>query len=201
MFKSQMGTSRTIVFNEDKRCLDLMYNIVTNNLQTIKDLHLVDNTNSNKIIDSTNNMTAIHYAAQLSDSSIELYLLALGANPSIKNKYGSDAFDISIKFNKRLLFDNKIQKLQTENKDLIDETINLRKRNKEQSVITDYANESCQNYKLKNQKINAENNFLTTELGSQKVKNTLLMKEIINKDAKIAKLDATIENFLIKNKK
>ena len=178
-----------------------MYNIVTNKLQNIKELKLIDTTNINKIIDSTNAMTALHYAAQLSDGEIERYLLTIGGNPAIKNKYGKDAYDISITFNKRILFDIKIQKLQAEKTDLKTEIENLKKRSNDQADMIEYANAACQNYKNKWQKNSLENNFLNIELNSQKATNALLSKEIINKDAKIEKFDATIENFIKNNKK
>ena len=196
-----LSRSHTETLNTRSRALDLMYYIVTNNLNIIKELKLVNSANVNEFIELTNNMTALHYAAQLPDDAIEKYLLSLGANPNIKNKYNQDVYDISIKFNKRSLFDAKIQSVQVEVRDLKSENLILKKRTRDTEDTISYLNESCNNYKNKVQKLTNENKILQSNLDEIKIKNSIILKDLGNSNLKNSKLETVIDNFIDNNKK
>ena len=147
-------------------------------------------------------MTALHYAAQLhGDTEIEKFLLSLGGNPSIKNKYNQDAYDISMRSNKRSLFDHKISFLQKENKDLSATITTLGKRYRETEENIIYLTSSCNNYKEKYQKIENDNKLLYRENNDIKIQNSVLNKDLATKDIKITKLSKVVDNFVVNNKK
>lgn len=90
---------------------DIMYAVLTSNLQEVK--RLVNSYNSNDIIDTLNNYTALHHAVRIkaNDKIIE-YLMSVGANPKLKQNENKDAIDLSIESNNKYLID----KLINENK-------------------------------------------------------------------------------------
>ena len=173
---------------ENKRCLDLIYSITTNNLSEVR--KLVTEQNVNNVIEFDLKMTALHYAAtQLRlDSDIEKFLLSLGGNPNIKNVYNQDSYDISMKCNRRSLFDHKISSLQKENKDLSATITTLGKRNRETEEHNIFLSTSCNNYKEKHQKLEHDNKLLYREISDVKIQNSTLTRDLIVKDTKITKL-------------
>lgn len=124
---------------------DIMFAVLTSNLQEVK--RLVNSSNSNDIIDTTNNYTALHHAVRTrgNDKIIE-YLLSVGANPIIKQNEGKDAIDLSIEANYRFLIDKMINKNEAE----LDELY----------VKYDSANYEYKNIKRKNDELVEENNYL-----------------------------------------
>jgi ankyrin repeat protein len=92
---------------------DIMFAVLTSNLQEVR--RLVNSSNSNNIIDTINNYTALHHAVRIrgNDKIIE-YLLSVGANPRLKQTEGKDAIDLSIEANYRFLIDKMINKNEAE---------------------------------------------------------------------------------------
>lgn len=124
---------------------DIMYAVITSNLQEVR--RLVDSYNSNNIIDTTNNYTALHHAVRIrgNDKIIE-YLLSVGANPQLKQIEGKDAIDLSIEANYRFLIDKIINKKEAELDDIY--------------TKFDTVNSEYKNTKRKNNELIEENNYL-----------------------------------------
>lgn len=124
---------------------DIMFAVLTSNLQEVR--RLVNSSNSNNIIDTTNNYTALHHAVRIrgNDKIIE-YLLSIGANPSLKQTEGKDAIDLSIEANYRFLIDKMINKNEAE----LDEIY----------TKFDSVNHEYKNIKRKNDELVEENNYL-----------------------------------------
>ena len=124
---------------------DIMYSVLTSNLQEVR--RLVNPSNSNNIIDTTNNYTALHHAVRIrgNDKIIE-YLLSVGANPRLKQTEGKDAIDLSIEANYRFLIDKMINKNEAE----LDEIY----------AKFDSVNHEYKNIKRKNDELLEENNYL-----------------------------------------
>jgi hypothetical protein len=84
----------------------IIFSISTNNIGELR--KYVTKENVNRIIDSKNRYTALHYAIQMRNEEMVRYLLSLDAEPSIKNGEGMDAFDMSIRFQLRTVIDSEL---------------------------------------------------------------------------------------------
>ena len=217
----RINRTETYQITEKQRCLDLIMSIVTNKISEIK--KLVNESNVNNIIEYDTRMTALHYAAQSHyngvDVEIEKYLLSIGANPNIKNRYNQDAYDISLKSNKRSLFDHGIKELKEENKTL---TTTLGKRIREaddkSNLLSDkitllnekntFLTKTCDNYKQSISELKDRNKKLESDIKSTNTENTNLKSQNYElriesnaKDVKIAGLSITVDNFIVGNRK
>jgi len=191
----------TITHTELKRSTDLMYYLMTNNLDKIKQLNLINRGNVNNIIDKINKSTALHYSLQLQDNSITNYLLELGADPNVKNASNKDSFELSLDYHKKYVFDFVINSKETIISNLDDECLQLKKKIKLETESKDYLSKSVDNYRstMKNlqseiKNINDKNDILQNENNGLKDQNKTLKR-------KIEKLNDSIDGFLNSNKK
>ena len=140
---SNTRTSQTGIRN----CIgnEIMFAVLTSNVQEVR--RLVNGSNINDIIDTTNNYTAIHHAVRIrgNDKIIE-YLLSIGANPRLKQSEGKDAIDLSIESNYRFLIDKMINKNESELNEIY--------------TKFDSVNYEYKNIKRKNDELVEENNYL-----------------------------------------
>lgn len=165
---------------------DIMFAVLTSNLQEVR--RLVNSTNSNDIIDTTNNYTALHHAVRTrgNDKIIE-YLLSVGANPRLKQNEGKDAIDLSIEANYRFLIDKMINKNEAE----LDEIY----------AKYDSVNYEYKNIKRKNDELVEENNYLKKSQSQYVEKIEELKSENTGLKRKYDESEKAFANLLKKVKK
>jgi len=191
----------TISNTELGRSKDLMYYVITNNLQKIKEMNLVTRTNVNNIIDTINKSTALHYSLQLADSQIANYLLQLGADPASVNSFGQSSFDLSIVNHKKCIYDYVIMIKNEKISDLTEDCTQLKKKLKVEQESKEFLLKSVDNYRINIKdlqsdivKTNNSNELLNIENNSLKDQNITLKRKVI-------KLNESIDGFLNNNKK
>ena len=177
--------TNTVDSDNDK----IIFYTVTGNITEIR--KLVNNTNVNKIIDTKNNYTVLHYAVKLPNNNIVEYLISCGADTTIKQNEGKDAIDLSIESNKRFLVDNLLKKnnfeidqLYTKFDDLNYKTKTLERSNNDLKQSNEYLNKSNDQYvkkieelKKDNEKLNEDNVKIKRKLDdSDKAFSNLLKK-------------------------
>jgi len=142
---------------------DIMFAVLTCNLQEVK--RLVNSSNSNDIIDSTNGYTALHHAVRIrgNDRIIE-YLMSVGANPRLKQNENKDAIDLTIESNYRFLIDKLLSKNDAELNDIYNkfdnvnyEYKNLKRKNEELIEENTYLKKSSSQYTEKIEELKSEN--------------------------------------------
>lgn len=94
------STINTISDNTTK----LITSVYTNDLTTIK--QLITETNINKVINTKNNYTILHYAALVHETNILKYLIELGGNIILKDINGKDVYDIATEENKKCIYEH-----------------------------------------------------------------------------------------------
>jgi ankyrin repeat protein len=191
----------TITNSELKRKHDLMYYVITNNLDKIKQLNLVSTINVDNCIDTINGSTALQYSIQHSDNLITNYLLELGADPYKKNSLGKNSFQLSLDYHKICIFDYIIKKKDDDIKQINEDCIQLKKKLKVETESKDYLTNSIDNYRkninnLQNdiKIINGKNEKLETINNELKEENRILKR-------KNDKLNESVNQFLNLNKK
>ncbi len=145
---------------------DIMFAVLTSNLQEVR--RLVDSSNSNDIIDTTNGYTALHHAVRIrgNDKIIE-YLMSIGANPRLKQNENKDAIDLTIESNYRFLIDKLLNKGEAELNEIYTkfdnvnyEYKNLKRKNEELVEENLYLKKSSSQYSEKIEELKSENSTL-----------------------------------------
>lgn len=104
---TRTNSSRNTTGNE------IMFAVLTSNLQEV--MRLVNSSNVNNIIDTTNNYTALHHAVRIrGNNSIIEYLMSIRANPKLKQGEGKDCIDLAIEANYRYLIDKLLKEKDME---------------------------------------------------------------------------------------
>lgn len=152
---------------------NIIFAIVTNNLQKLKSILNVNNINN--IIDNINNYTALHYAVTLPNDDIIKFIIELGGDPYLKNKEELNSFDLSLKSGKKFLFEYYKQKQEVKIDKLQEEKKKLENTNK-------YINSSIDNYNIKINDLKESNNCIKNEI--KKAYNKINELENINKNLK-----------------
>jgi FtsZ-binding cell division protein ZapB len=162
---------------------EIMFAILTSNLQEVR--RLVNSSNSNDIIDTTNGYTALHHAVRIrgNDNIIE-YLMSVGANPKLKQNENKDAIDLSIESNYRFLIDKLLNKNESELNEIYNkfdninyEYKNLKRKNEELVEENTYLKKSSSQYVEKIDKLKSENDNLQIKYeNSEKAFANLLKK-------------------------
>jgi predicted RNase H-like nuclease (RuvC/YqgF family) len=187
---SYFGSSTiTITGNQND---SIIFYTVTGNLSEIK--KKINRTNVNTIIDTKNKYTILHYAVGLQNTDVIKYILECGGDPEIVTKDGKDSFELATDKNKMLIHnyfldkkDNEIYKLKSTNDDLKYKITNL-------ETSLEYTKKSSENYNLKIDKLNIENNSLKRKLDESTQRVVKLEKDL--DETKIA-----FNNLLKKQKK
>ncbi len=122
----------------------IIFAVVTGNLREVT--RLVNTSNVNNVIDTTNRYTALHYAVKLPNNDIVEYLMNCGADPNIKQNEGKDSIDLSIEANKRFL----INKVMAKNDKELDDIYNK----------LDESKHNIRTLERKNKELNESNNYL-----------------------------------------
>jgi ankyrin repeat protein len=135
---------------------EIIYFIVLNDIDNLT--NLLTEKNVNNIIDEKNKYTALHYAIQLNNDKIINFLLNIHANPYLKTNDGLDAFDLSLKYQTKVLFNTILKNEKNEKEEVIKTVSNLEKK-----IAT----------------LDINNKYLTKSLDDMILKNDILRKEII----------------------
>lgn len=195
--------SRTLTSSnsELKRSNDLMYFIMINNLDKIKQLNLVNRSNVNNIIDTKSKSSALHYALQLHDNSIINFLLELGADVNQQNSFNKNALDLSLDYHKKSVFDFIIVKKDEIINKLDDECIQLKKKIKLETEIKDYLSKSVDNYKITLRNAQNEIKVINDKKDGLEIENNNLKDQNKTLKRKVDKLNDSIDVLLNSNKK
>lgn len=184
--RSQMTTFVDQSTTRNNISNDIMYAILTLNLQEVK--RLVNSSNSNNIIDVTNKYTALHHAVRIrgNDKIIE-YLMSVGANPKLKQNENKDAIDLAIESNYRFLIDKLLNKNEVELNEICKKI--------------DDINYECKNLKRKNEELVEENKYLEKSSSHYIEKINELKSENSNLKRKYDESEKAFANLLKKTKK
>jgi ankyrin repeat protein len=109
---------------------EIMFAVLTSNLQEVR--RLVNVSNANDIVDTTNNYTALHHAVRIrGNNAVIEYLMSIGANPKLKQGEGKDCIDLAIEANYRYLIDKLLKEKDVELDKIYDkfDTINYEYKN------------------------------------------------------------------------
>jgi len=183
-------TTRTRTINNSDNT-DIIHALATDNNHELT--KLINNNNVNKIIDSRNNFTALHYAIKFNNNIIIDFLLNLGANPELKTFDNQDCYDLSLKFQNKYV----ITYFLKEKRDLNDKfkkiVSSLEKKIKETEEDRNYLIESIEKSGFKNDTLKDEIYTLKKSLSESTSKNVAL-----NEDIKIVRNELkTVRNELI----
>ena len=159
---------------------NIIFAIVTNNLQKLKSILNVNNINN--IIDNVNNYTALHYAVTMPHNDIVKFIIELGGDPYLKNKDELNSFDLSLKSGKKFLFEYNKQKQEIKIDELREENNKLEDINKKLEDKNIYINSSIDNYNIKINDLKEINNCIKNE--NKRAYNKIIEIENTNKNLK-----------------
>lgn len=171
-------TTKTRNLSQNIKHHDIIYSIIIDDYEELK--KLVNSSNVNEIIDDKNKYNALHYAIYANKIDIIDYLLLIGADPYLKNGDRNDAFDMSLKFQSRILFDYIHKKLNQENCDLCIQIDKLEKKIADTNENNDYLQKSMYNLTTKFNIFKNEVFSLKRERILLKDKNDNLEKNILS---------------------
>lgn len=191
----------------------IIYSIVTNNIGEFK--RLINKENANKIIDTKNRYTALHYAIQMRNEEMIRYLFQLDAEPSIKNGEGEDAIAMSIRYHCRTLIDSELSEKNTKIKSMqhtinvnndrvifLESTIGLQKEQvNDLKTKLNSTNKENSNLKSKNDILASENESLKKVIHEKTLNYEALEKSHTTLKRKYQEQETIIDNLLDGNKK
>jgi len=104
-----MFRRNSISITEDKEfSSNAVFNIVTGQNEAVKKMFNTNNIDT--VIDKKNGFTGLHYAIQVGNTEIINHFMELSANTFIKTLSGANAFDLSMTYHQKIIFDVTIKK-------------------------------------------------------------------------------------------
>lgn len=175
---SSTNSSRNSSSNE------IMFAVLTSNPQEVR--QLVNSSNVNDIIDTTNNYTALHHAVRIrGNNAVVEYLMSIGANPKLKQGEGKDCIDLAIEANYRYLIDKLLKEKDIELDKIYDkydtvnyEYQNLEKKNTALVEENEYLKKSTSQYVEKIETLKTENAGLKRKYDESEKAFTNLLKKV-----------------------
>lgn len=175
---SSTNSSRNSSSNE------IMFAVLTSNPQEVR--QLVNSSNVNDIIDTTNNYTALHHAVRIrGNNAVVEYLMSIGANPKLKQGEGKDCIDLAIEANYRYLIDKLLKEKDIELDKIYDkydtvnyEYKNLEKKNTALVEENEYLKKSTSQYVEKIETLKTENAGLKRKYDESEKAFTNLLKKV-----------------------
>ncbi len=174
---------------------DIIYCMSIDDLKEFK--NLVNNSNVNKIIDTKNRYTALHYAIRFNNGSMIEYLLSIGANPYLKTYDNQDCFDLSMKYQTKDLYNYEIKSLKSINSDYEKKVITLERKIENHETNNKYLVKSIDDLVAKNNKLKDDFSDMKKENLSLKSRNSSLLKE----NNSLLDNNSRLENIRDDNKK
>lgn len=163
---------------------EIMFAVLTSNPQEVR--RLVNSSNVNDIIDTTNNYTALHHAVRIrGNNAVIEYLMSIGANPKLEQNEGKDCIDLAIEANYRYLIDRLIKEKDIELDKIYDkfDAINyqykdLERKNEKLVEENDYLKKSTSQYVEKIETLKTENAGLKRKYDESEKAFTNLLKKV-----------------------
>ena len=183
------GSSSTVSNDSRTNNDSIIFAIVTNNITEFK--RLITRDNVNRIIDTKNRYTALHYAIQMRNEEMIRYLSQFDAEPTIKNNEGQDAFDMSIRYQIRTLIDAEFQEKNNTIKTQ-QQTINSTKDKVvllEKQVV--FLESTISKVSKERDVFKSENSGIKTENVELKKNNAILKQSNTELDSKYKEADAS----------
>ena len=156
------STTRTTIISDNAK--NIIYFMSTDNYLEFS--KLINEGNVNNIIDTKNNYTALHYAVKFNNDKMIEYLLNMGANPLIKTVNHQDAFDLSLKYQTKCVFNHEIGELKETNKYLKCDVSALQKRINTLNTNNKYLDSSVTRLMSSNDVLKKQVSTLTKEKNS-----------------------------------
>lgn len=205
------STTRTTIISDNAK--NIIYFMSTDNY--VEFSKLINEGNVNNIIDTKNNYTALHYAVKFNNDKMIEYLLNMGANPLIKTVNHQDAFDLSLKYQTKCVFNYEIEELKETNKYLKCDVSALQKRINTLNTNNKYLDSSVTRLMASNDTLKKQVSTLTKEknsaisekISAEKEKDelskecTILGTEMKNLKRKYDSLDQSYSGLLNKMRK
>lgn len=181
---STTRTNSSTNSNRNSSSNEIMFTVLTSNLQEVR--LLVNSSNVNDIIDTTNNYTALHHAVRIrGNNDVIEYLMSIGANPKLKQDEGKDCIDLAIEANYRYLIDRLIKEKDIELDKIYDkfDTINyqykdLERKNEKLVEENEYLKKSTSQYVEKIETLKTENTGLKRKYDESEKAFTNLLKKV-----------------------
>jgi len=163
---------------------EIMFAVLTSNTQEVR--RLVNSSNINDIIDTTNNYTALHHAVRIrGNNNVIEYLMSIGGNPKLKQDEGKDCIDLAIEANYRYLIDKLLKEKDIELDKIYDkyDTINyqykdLERKNEKLVEENTYLKKSTSQYVEKIETLKTENAGLKRKYDESEKAFTNLLKKV-----------------------
>jgi ankyrin repeat protein len=174
---------------------NIIYCICINDLRLLK--NLVTESNVNQIIDAKNKYTALHYAIRFNNESMIDYLLSIGANPSLKTIDSQTAFDLSLKYQTKTVYEHEIKDLKLNVSELKGTVSALERKIENNTIDTKYLVKSIDDLVAKNNNLKCDFSEIKKENLSLKNRNSLLIKE----NSSLLDTKSRLENIRDDNKK
>ena len=167
--------TRTLSQTSTIKGSDVIYCMSIDDLKGLK--NLVTESNVNQIIDTKNKYTALHYAIRFNNESMIDYLLSIGANPLLETIDKENAFDLSFKYQIKVVYDYEIKDLKLNISELKGTVSALERKIQNNAIDTKYLVKSIDDLVLKNNNLKCDFSDVKKENLSLKSKNSLLIKE------------------------
>lgn len=181
---STTRTNSSTNSNRNSSSNEIMFAVLTSNPQEVR--RLVNSSNVNDIIDTTNNYTALHHAVRIrGNNAVIEYLMSIGANPKLKQDEGKDCIDLAIEANYRYLIDRLIKEKDIELDKIYDkfDAINyqykdLERKNEKLVEENEYLKKSTSQYVEKIETLKTENDGLKRKYDESEKAFTNLLKKV-----------------------
>lgn len=188
--------SRTRTFTQTTiKGSDIIYCMSIDDLKGLK--NLVNDLNVNQVIDTKNKYTALHYAIRFNNELMIDYLLSIGANPSLKTIDNQDCFDLSLKYQTKVVYEYQIKDLKLNVSELKGTVSALERKIQNNTDNTKYLVKSIDDLVLKNNNFKYDLAEVKKENSLLKTKNSSLIKE----NSSLLDSKTRLENIREDNKK
>jgi ankyrin repeat protein len=168
--------TRTTSLNRSVNNTDIIYALSTDDYDELT--KLINKNNVNKIIDSKNSYTALHYAVKFNNNKIIEFLLKLGADPELKTSEQQDAYDLSLKYQNKYVITYILNEKNDTHNDLKKVVSSLERKVNDLQTNNNYLIESIDEMGVKSSILKSEINTLKKAISDSNSKNISLTKEL-----------------------
>jgi ankyrin repeat protein len=154
---------------------------------------LINKNNVNAIIDNTTSFTALHYAIKFDNKNIIDLLLNTGANPYLKTIDGTDAYDLSLKYQTNNVFLHTFNQKDITNNNLKIVNSSLEKKVSEIESLNKYYLKKMDEVGAKSNSLRNENSELKKDVNFLTSENKLIKVELDKKNSKINLLEKEVD--------